>query len=618
MTSNEIKKHFIDYFKKHTRFPHTQVDSSSLVPANDPTVLFTTAGMQQFKPYFLGKEQQAKKDFGTNRLTSIQKCFRVSDIDEVGDDTHLTFFEMLGNFSIGDYFKEDAIALAWDFLLHQLHFHKERLWVTYFCGDKTHKIPEDVETKNFWAKLGVDESRIIGLSSESNFWGPPGKTGPCGPSTEIHYDRDPKNKLSWHNSDPRRFLEIWNVVFMQYEKKEDGTLLELKQKNIDTGMGLERVASILEDKESVFDISSFKPILHAIREVGTFSKDAHDIRSVRIIADHLRACTFLIADTVQFGKKGQQAILRRIFRKALDQFIHPQPELLSVISAIVNEYGAWYPELNKKLNHIVAVMKEEWGAYLSLREKRVETYLEKIRKKQSNDPISQLEGPSERFLSSEEAFLLLTTHGFSQDQLIREGYSFDSDAVNKRMTTHREISKAGAEKKFGGHGLTNITSDEVPESEKKQITKLHTATHLLHAALRRVLGGTVRQEGSDITPERLRFDFQFDRKLTEEEKQKIQLIVNDWISRDCLVIHEVMPLQEALSKGALAFFREKYPNEVSVYSVVDPVSKEIISMELCGGPHVDHAAALGLFSIVSEKSVAKGMRRIKAIVGPKT
>lgn len=614
MNSNEIKKRFISFFVKQKKLPHIQIESSSLVPANDPTVLFTTAGMQQLKPYFLGDAEGALKDLGSNRLTSIQKCFRVSDIDEVGDDTHLTFFEMLGNFSVGDYFKDDAIRLAWTFLTDELRLPKERLWITYFSGDQQRGIPEDLETKKIWSSLGIPDERIIALPADSNFWGPPGKTGPCGPSTEIHFDTNPEQDVAWHQSSSSRFIEIWNVVLMQYEKNDSGKLVELKQKNIDTGMGLERISAILEKKKSVFDISTFESIVKAIKKTQTFQHDDHGSRSVRIIADHLRASTFLVADHVPFGKKGQQAVLRRIFRKALDQFDQPSIDFSSIIHAVISEYAEWYPDIKKESDRIMQTLQEEQKGYVELRGKHVEEYVAKIRKHRSPEIVSDLEGPTERFLSADEVFVLLTTHGFSVDSLQKDGYSFDQVALEKKLEEHRATSKVGAEKKFGGHGLTNIGSDEVPQQEKIEITKLHTSTHLLHAALRKVLGSTVQQEGSDITPERLRFDFRFERKLTDEEKARISALVNDWIARDCVVIREFLSFDEAVAKGALAFFREKYPKEVSVYSVVDQKTREIISMELCGGPHVDHTGMIGHFSLVSEKSVAKGIRRIKAEV----
>jgi len=614
MKTRDIRSKFLAFFEKQKNLPHARVESSSLVPANDRSVLFSIAGMQQFKPYFLGDPNKAKKDLGLPRATSVQKCFRVVDIDEIGDSSHLTFFEMLGNFSFNDYFKDTAIELALTFITKELHVKKEKLWVTYFDGDNQSDIAPDNETKDLWIKRGIPQERIVPRGSDDNFWGPPGKTGPCGPSTEIYYPYPGKTLSSF---DENALIEIWNIVFMQYAKDKKGNYTELQTKNIDTGMGLERIGLIVENKKSVFDTCVFEKINKAIINDPAFSggEDLPDKKRLRIAADHLRASIFLLSDDVTFGKKEQQAVLRRIFRKALDQYDERNADLSSVLDSIVDEYHSTYTSLKEKRDDILKALLDEQKMYQSVRERKVEDYLKKISPhKDVFSQVENLQGSSERSLSSQEAFSLITTYGFSSDQLKKEGYEFNEKEVNGLMQRHKETSKQGAQKKFGGHGLDSIHSSDIPEEERKKITKLHTATHLLHSALRKVLGDGVSQQGSDINTERLRFDFSFPRKLTDNEKQRVEQLVNDIIKKNYEVKHETMPLQEALDQGALAFFREKYPDPVSVYTVYDPQTSEVFSKELCGGPHVKHTQEIGDFRITSEKSVAQGVRRIKATV----
>jgi len=594
------------------------VPSASLIPVQDSSVLFTVAGMQQFKKYFLGNAAIAKKDYGNQRLTSAQKCFRVADIDQIGDDTHCTFFEMLGNFSIGDYFKTDAIALAWEFVTKELKLSPDRLLVTYFRGERRLGLRADIKSKNTWRNLGVKKERIVPTGMEETFWGPPGATGPCGPSTEIHFYRKSEKipEGVTVTTNPMDFVEIWNIVFMEFEKNTSGEFHELEQKNIDTGMGFERVAAVCEKVPTLFDTTLFRPIINAISSDTAFDKNVPDAKKrIRVVADHLRSSIFLVSENVAFGKKEQQAVLRRIFRKALSQYHQPNANLESVLDAVAETYKDTYPDIKANKKAILQKLKDEQILFHNARERRVEQFVNKIRHQPFLASQSEaLQGPSERVLTAEEAFQLHATHGFSYEQLHAEGYAFDQSAVDSKLQEHKEKSKAGAEKKFGGHGLGSIASGVVPEGEKQLITRLHTATHLLHTALRTILGNEVHQEGSDITPERLRFDFTFPRKMSDDEKGQVESFVNGIINKSCSVIREEMRLNDALKSGALAFFREKYPDTVSVYSVIDPETGAAISKELCGGPHVQNTSEIGAFHIQSEKSVAQGIRRIKATI----
>jgi len=602
MTAQQIRESFLKYFEKHG---HIRKASSSLLPDNDPSVLLTTAGMQQFKPYFLA-ERDPIKDLGGKRMTTVQKCFRTSDIDEIGDTSHLTFFEMLGNFSFGDYWKTETIDMAWEFLTKTLGLDKNRLWVTVFAGEGS--IPRDQEAEVAWKKH-LPAERIVHCGRKDNFWGPPGKSGSCGPSSEIHWQLvdDPKGKP---NESPE-FIEIWNLVFTEYKMDEAGTLTPLPQKNIDTGMGLERLAMVVQGKTHVYETDLYVPIIAATEQIegfGDSENPTETARRLRIIADHIRGATFLLADGVQFSNKDQGYILRRIVRRAADQFLRSDANLLPLADAVIEHFGAAYPELHANSTNIHERMRGELMQYKKVLDVDVMGLVKKMRK--GNDVVSEVEpatGPSHILLTPDEAFILFTTHGISLDRLARLGFGFERTAVEERITAHQEQSRAGAEKKFGGHGLSDeaMATSDMPEADKKKITRLHTATHLLHAALRQILGPEVKQMGSDITPERLRFDFTFHRKLTDEEKLAIEMLVNQKINDDLPVSWKMMKLEEALESGAMAFFREKYPPEVKVYSVGD------FSKELCGGPHVTHTSEVGPFKLTAEQSIGSGLRRVK-------
>ncbi|RJO59172.1 alanine--tRNA ligase [Candidatus Parcubacteria bacterium] len=606
----EIRKKFLKFFASKK---HALIASSTLVPLNDPTVLLTTAGMQQFKPYFLG-ERDPIKDLRSRRLASVQKCFRTSDINEVGDLTHLTFFEMLGNFSVGDYFKKEGIAYAWEFLTKTLKVPTQRLWATFFKGSpagKKNKFSADQEAFEHWQKY-LPKNKIAGFGPEENFWGPPGKTGPCGPCTEIHYDltQTPCEKADacLPNCECGRFVEIWNLVFMEYFKSTSGEYSELPHKNIDTGMGLERLAMILQAKASVFQTEAFTKIIQKIEtdpRFGLTGNSLEDSRRLRIASDHFKGAVFLRADEVRFSNKEQGYILRRIFRRACDQYLHPGMDLSRPVRAVVREYQEVYPDLANKQAEILADFQKEYLAYEKVRNLNLQVLLKQLPPEGILSQIASPEGVSKIHITGKAAFQLFSTYGASIDQLKQKGFEFAEAEFELEMEKHRTVSRAGAESKFGGHGLNSAALSDV---EREKITRLHTATHLLQQALRDVLGETVKQEGSDINPERLRFDFRFAEKLTPEQIAEVEEIVNEKIDGDLPVTFQEMPYADAIKSGALAFFKEKYPDPVKVYSVGD------YSKELCGGPHVERTGQIGEFKILSEKSVSAGIRRIKATV----
>lgn len=607
MHAADIREKFLHYFakKKHARVP-----SSSLIPNNDPTVLLTTAGMQQFLPYFLG-EADPQKDFKALAATSVQKCFRTSDIDSVGDTTHLTFFEMLGNFSFGDYFKEGAIDHAFTFLTKELKLSGDKIWATVFSGDdEAGGVARDDEAIGFWRKY-LPRERIAAFGRDANWWGPPGASGPCGPCSEAHYDLTgvacDKGADCKPNCDCGRFVEIWNLVFMQYHQDTKKNLKPLEKGQIDTGMGLERVTTILQNKPSIFETDLFEPLMAKLRADEAYRFEDVD-RRIRIVADHLRGSIFLLADGVLFSNKEQGYILRRIFRRALDQFNELPQTLAPYVELLVKQYHEVYPELQQRQQSIIESMDGEIASYRKIVELKVEKVYKKVAKeKPAGEATDTLAGPSGRTITADEAFQLFSTYGLSLNRLKEEGYVFDEKEFTVKVEEHRAKSREGAVKKFGGHGISDESQWD-PEELAKMKT-YHTATHLVHEALHQVLGEHVRQEGSDINPERLRFDFRHPDKLTDEQKKRVEDMVNEQIRASLPVTHEQMTFDEAVAIGARAFFKEKYPEKVTVYSIGD------FSKEICGGPHVSNTSDIkGTFKIQSEKSVAAGIRRIKAVV----
>jgi len=558
MNSKELRKEFLNLFEKRG---HKIVPSSSLIPT-DPSVLFTTAGMQQFKPYYLGE----KSPFGPN-VASCQKCFRTSDIEEVGDGKHLTFLEMLGNFSFGDYFKEEAIKLAFEFLFRELKLKKDNFFFTVFKGDE--EIPPDEESILIWKKLGIPENKIKKCVREENFWGPPGEEGPCGPTTEIHF----KN------------IELWNLVFNEYYQAKNGKLTLLKQKGVDTGMGLERLAMVCQEKPSVYETDLFLPIMKEI--------SGQNEKAKRIIADHIKGAVFLISEGIFPSNVERGYVLRRILRRAIrfGKLLNlPKKFLIPLAQKVIEIYKEIYPEIKSRETDILTVIENE--------EEKFERTLERGLKEFK----LQIGKCKLKTISGKVVFDLFQSYGFplelTKELALEEGFKVDEKGFKEEFEKHREISRAGVEKKFGGIG----------KEATYQATKLHTATHLLHSALRKILGEHVKQMGSDITSQRLRFDFSHSQKMTEEELKKVEDLVNQKIKEDLEVKKEEMSYLEAIKTGALAFFKEKYPEKVTVYSIGN------FSKEICAGPHIKRTSELGQFKIIKEESSGAGIRRIRAIL----
>ena len=602
MTSAEIRKKFLDFFNKRG---HKIVSSSSLVPKDDPSVLLTTAGMQQFKPYYLGVKNLTK-DFGARRATSVQKCFRTQDIDEVGDESHLTFFEMLGNFSFGDYFKKDAIKWGWEFITKEMGISPERCHVSVFDpeADASHRngargddLAFDIESYNIWKSLGLPEDKIKKFSRENNFWGPTGSEGPCGPTSEIYVDG----------------IEVWNLVFNEYYCRADGSLELLKQNGVDTGMGLERLTMVSQSAPTIFETDLFLSIIEMIPHKEIAGNSNKETRSVRIIADHVRGAVFLIADGVLPSNLERGYVLRRILRRAIRHgkiLDLDKNFLIPLAQKVIEMYKEFYLELSKQKENILTVIQKEEDKF----SKTLKGGLRELEK--------TLKNKTDKIISGGDAFRLYESYGFPME-LTREiaeekGFSIDESGWEKSFETHQKISRAGAEKKFGGHGIAEITNykSQITNSDVVKITRLHTATHLLHQALHDVLDKEVgvKQMGSDINFERLRFDFTFPRKLMPDEIQKIESIVNEKIKLDLPVFNKKMPREDALRIGARALFKEKYPDEVNVYSIGDPDPSKAYSKEFCGGPHVESTGKIGHFKIIKEESSSASVRRIRAIV----
>ena len=584
MKARELKKKYLDYFKSKG---HALIDSAPLIPENDPTVLFTTAGMHPLIPFIMGATHPLGR-----RIANVQKCMRTQDIDEVGDSSHTTFFEMLGNWSFGEYWKKKAIEFSFEFLTKVLKLPLSHLAFTCFKGDKDS--PKDEESAQFWLKLGVKENRIAFLGKEDNWWGPPGETGPCGPDTEMFYwvgAGDPPEKF---DPEDENWLEIWNDVFIQYDKTGPGKYEPLTQRTVDTGLGVERVAAVLQGKKTVFETELFQPIFQEISKLSKTEVDDKNMVGYRIIADHIRAAVFILGDEkgVVPSNLDQGYILRRFIRRSIRQLKKlgmpiEKIDLASLVKLIVKMYQEEYPLLAEKKDFILDELKKEQERFTATLEKG----LNKFSKMSSSKKISGI-----------DAFLLFQSYGFPIEmtcELAEEkGLKVDIKGFEKEYQKHQVLSRVGAEQKFKG-GLSDAS---------EETTKLHTATHLLGEALRKVLKQDIRQRGSNITAKRLRFDFNFDRKLTDEEKEAIEKEVNKQIAAGLDVKKEEMPTEKAL-KVAHGEFGAKYPPKVSVYTVGDDYSKEI-----CMGPHVKNTSELGHFRIKKEQSSSAGVRRIKAVL----
>ena len=588
MKAIEIRNKYLDFFKRHG---HAVIPSAPLIPENDPSVLFTTAGMQPLVPYLLGE----KHPEGT-RLTDFQKCLRTNDIDEVGDNRHLTYFEMLGNWSLGDYFKEESIAMSFEFLTKELGIPVEKLSVTCFAGDED--CQRDEVTASCWRKAGIPEDRIYYFGKDDNWW-IAGEEGPCGPDTEMFYDTG-KPKCS-ENCNPScgcgKYVEIWNNVFMEFFKTKDGKYTKLKQHNVDTGLGLERMTMLLQGKETPFDTELFKPVMDKLQELAG---ENDSIESRRIVAEHLRASMMIIQDGGLPSNVDRGYILRRLIRRMVRHLRKLQinlNELGELIDLNIDTLKEMYPELHQNSNKIKSVIIEEKDKF----EKTLERG-----EREFNKIVNRMKNEGKDTISGQDLFTLYETYGFppevTQDLAREAGLKVDTTEFDKLFKEHQEKSRMGSEQKFKG-GLAGTGEQEV---------RYHTATHLLNAALKVILGKDVHQKGSNITPERMRFDFSSDHKLTDEEKKKVEDLVNEWISRGLDVKCEEMKKDDAIKSGAECMFIEKYPDIVTVYSIGN--DKETVSKELCGGPHVKNTSELGHFKIKKEEASSAGVRRIKAIL----
>ena len=580
-----LREEYIKFFEENG---HKQIPSAPIVPKDDPTVLFNTAGMQPLVPYLLGKPHPYGK-----RLCDYQKCVRLTDLEEIGDKTHHTFFEMLGNWSLGDYFKKESIKYSFDFLTKVLHIPVERLAITVFEGDD--KIPRDEVSAARWRDMGISDKRIAYLGRDDNFW-IAGETGPCGGDTEIFYFRSEDEIPEKFDPDDDRWVEIWNNVFMEFYQDEDGNITELKQKNVDTGMGLERVVAVLEGVDDNYKSSVWRDVISLLEDITSLPYDGNE-KAMRVVADHIRTATFIAADPagIKPSNNGQGYILRRLIRRAIRYARSLNIDINSnwderIALLIISKYEKYYGELSENKDVVLEVLKNEKMKFARTLEKGLREFDRLVR----ND---------EKEVNKDIAFKLYDTYGFPIEQTIEEarerGMSVDEEGFKEKFREHQEKSKSASRGKFKG-GLAGTSEMEV---------KYHTATHLLNAALKIVLhSNDSHQMGSNITPERMRFDFTCDHKLSKEEIKEAEDIVNKWIQADYPVYRKEMTKAEALASGAECRFIERYPENVTVYEIGD------VSKELCGGPHVKHTNVLGHFKIVKEEACSAGVRRIKAIL----
>ena len=636
MSSEEIRQSFLEFFKKKG---HKIVPSSSLIPLEtDPTVLFTTAGMHPLVPYLLGEKHPAGK-----RLANIQKCIRTGDIDEVGDDVHLTFFEMLGNWSLGDYFKKEAIEWSFEFLTKHLNIPLEKLAVSCFAGDD--EVPRDEESAKIWELQGIPKERIYFLGRDDNWWGPAGQTGPCGPCTEMFYWVG-KGELSdlVTGDNKEGWVEIWNDVFMEYNKISEGKFVPLSQKNVDTGMGMERTLAVLNGFDNIYDTELFVPIVKKIEEISGKKYGESDgvTRAMRIVADHLKAATFLLAEGLEPSNVERGYVLRRLIRRAVryeKQLGINDIFTFKIAEVVVDIYKAIYPEVDKNKAFITNQLIQEEEKFAKtlaegikkakkIIEQKTPIVPEKFRQimqtpnkreiiaqvlldlRENKDSRAYLKFPipltlkeiSQATITAKEAFDLYQSFGFHQDmmlELAQENNLFvDRFGFRQELEKHQKLSRAGAEQKFKG-GLAD---------HSEQTIKYHTAAHLMLAALRKVLGEHVVQKGSNITSERLRFDFSHSEKVTPEQIKQIEDMVNEKIRENLPVEMQEMTLEEAKAQNATGVFEHKYGEQVKVYSIGD------FSKEICGGPHVQKTGELGHFKIVKEEASSSGVRRIKAVL----
>lgn len=618
MSYFELRKKFKDFFEEKN---HSFLASASLVPENDPSTLFTTAGMQPLVPYLLGKEHPRG-----NRLASIQKCIRTGDIEEVGDSSHLTFFEMMGNWSLNDYFKKESISWSWEFLtdFKWLGLDKKKFSVSVFMGDED--APFDEESYNIWKdifdKEGISEKRISKLGKSDNWWPAGGKMpGPQGPDTEIFYWTGEGDIPEFFDPEDSKWLEVWNNVFMEYSKKEGEELVALDNRNVDTGMGMERILKVVQEKNDVFETELFQSIIKKIEELSGLKygekKDEEYIKEglecwvdtrkqFRIVADHLKASFFILSEGIEPSNTGAGYVLRRLIRRAIryGNLMGIKGSFVSKIAEINFEiYNSVYPELEEKKDFILKQLDREEDKFIKTLEKGIKK-LKNILDGIDSDSCSF----DECKLPGKDAFYLYQSYGFPIEltrELSKErGFEIDEEEFEKELSSHQEKSRTASEGMFKG-GLSGQSEKEV---------RYHTATHMLQAALKKVLGEEVEQRGSNITGERLRFDFLYGQKMTDEQKKKVEDLVNEKIKEGLDIKKEEMSVEEAKEVGAVGIFDDKYGDKVSVYTIFNPETKEVFSREICGGPHVKNTNQLGNFRIKKEESVSSGVRRIKAVL----
>ena len=612
MTANELREKFLNFFKSKE---HAILPSASLIPENDPTVLFTTAGMHPLVPYLMGENHP-----GGKRVANCQKCIRTVDIDEVGDATHHTFFEMLGNWSFGDYFKEEAIEWSWEFLTSPqwLGLDKKRLAVSVFAGDED--ASRDEEAAKIWLKVSGGElgDRIDYLPKNKNWWGPAGETGPCGPDTEMFYwvgeDSPPVKITPGDLAAHPRWVEIWNDVFMQYNKTAQGKFEPLKQKNVDTGMGLERTLAALNGIDDDYKTELFSNLVNKVEMLSgkIYGAEQNETRAMRIIADHIKAATFIIGDDkgITPSNTDQGYVVRRLLRRAIrygrQLGIKEKLWTKEIAKIVVHDYSQVYPELRQNVDFIVKIIKEEEEKFNKTLERGLKELNKLLHIGEIEEGKSGQEFKAYNRVDANKAFYIYQTFGFPlemiQEELARRALFVDEDEFNKELKKHQELSRTAAAGKFKG-GLADAS---------EETKRLHTAAHLLLAALRKILGGQVVQKGSNITAERLRFDFSHNGKMTEEQKQEVEKLVNEAIKKDLKVSCAEMELAEAKEQNAMGVFESKYGERVKVYTIGE--GAEIFSKEICGGPHMERTGQLSKFRIQKEESSGAGVRRIKAIL----
>ena len=585
MDATQLRQTYLDFFKQKD---HAVIGTAPLIPEHDPSVLFTTAGMHPLVPFLMGEPHPAGK-----RLVNYQKCVRTDDIVEVGDDVHLTFFEMLGNWSLGDYWKSEAIQMSYEFLTERLGLEHDRIYVTCFSGDQD--APRDLEAAEIWSSLGIPEKHITFLPKKDNWWGPAGVVGPCGPDTEMFYDMNPDGPTGeTPGTNASRFWEMWNDVFMQYDKQPDGSYAPLAQRNVDTGLGLERILAILQKVPSLYETELFQPIVAKIRSLS--STKTPDQFAVRVIADHIRAVVFILAEGIVPGNVDQPYIARRLIRRAVRygrEVGINRLFLCELAETTIPTLSDVYQEIEENQEHILTALEEE--------EKRFQRTL-KRGEKEFFKAVTQCQSRGQETMPGDVVFHLYDTYGFppelTEEFARKQGLGTDLDGFRRAFEEHQEKSRQGAAARFKG-GLAERSPETV---------RLHTATHLLHQALRQVLGSHVEQRGSNITTERLRFDFGHPEKLTGDQLATVETIVNKQIERDLPVTCEKMRVEEAQERGAIGLFEDRYGDWVNVYSIGD------FSQEICGGPHVEHTGELGRFRIVKTESIGAGLRRIRAVL----